>query len=439
MSAGRSPFSPRVVLALVLGGGLLFVLLLWLIGAGLGNSQANDGQAHGASKGLTGYAALAAYLERRGEPVAFARTPRALQQDDLLILTPPREADGAAIAQLVTQRRYMGPTLVVTPKWTGQPVPRRSKVFKRGWVEITDPEPPRWEGFEDGLQVRLAPMRAGGQPARWRGLGLGGELPSSENVLSGQGPGLVPLVVGEQDGRILAGYLNDAGDYPTLRALAAGTAPEPVPDDEGEIDPDIHPVILVFEPDLLNNYGLGDAVNAALGERLVRAALDNHEGHDGVTFDLTFNGFARSSNLLTLAFQPPFLAATLCLLLAALVLGWRAFLRFGPPLANGPALAFGKQALVSNAAALLRRAGRLHLAGQPYADAARERIARALALPHRLDPAATEAAIDRALAARDASATPFSTAAATMRAARRPAELVEAAQVLHSLERTLKR
>ncbi len=157
-----------------------------------------------------------------------------------------------------------------------------------------------------------------------------------------------------------------------------------------------------------------------------------------VSFDLTLNGFARSANLLTLAFTPPFLAATLCLLIAALAVGWRAFLRFGPPRQGTRAIAFGKRALIANAAGLIRRTRRLHLVAAPYADHARERLARALALPRLADAEATEAAIDRALAARAGTPAPFSQIAARLRAARRPADILKAARDMHSLERTLK-
>ena len=108
----------------------------------------------------------------------------------------------------------------------------------------------------------------------------------------------------------------------------------------------LQPIIVVFEPDLLDNYGMAGAANALLADRLVHAATD---GARVVNFDLTLNGFARTPNLLTLAFTPPFLAATLCLLLAALAVGWRAFLRFGPPRTATRAIAFGKRALVANA------------------------------------------------------------------------------------------
>ena len=103
------------------------------------------------------------------------------------------------------------------------------------------------------------------------------------------------------------------------------------------------------------------------------------------------------------------------------------------------AIAFGKRALVSNAAGLIRRTGRLHLVAAPYADAARERLARALALPHHADAAATEAAIDRALAARAPAMRPFSLISAELRASHRPHDMLRAAQDLNALERMLKR
>lgn len=428
-----SPFSPRAVLGLVVVGGLAFLAFLWLIGAGLTGGNPNDGQASVGGKGLNGYAAMADYLERRGYAVSRVQSLASLKQPGLLILTPPADAEGKDIAEVVTHRRPIGPTLIILPKWQVAQVGQLTPGAKPGWVTLSGVEVPNWTEFYDDISLGLKPMRAGGKVASWRGLGSGGDLPSSENVLSGAGDALVPLVVGTEDGRVLAGYIDD-GDYPALRDVAEGYAPEPDPD---TVDDTLYPLVMVFEPDLLNNQGFADAPNAVLAEALVREVLDG--GDKVVAFDLTLNGYGRSQNLLTLAFTPPFLAATLCLLLAAGVIGWRAFHRFGPPLLAGRGIAFGKRALVANAAALVRRTRRLHLIGAPYADAARDRLARALALPQRLDGPATEAAIDRALATRAPDLMPFSAAAAAMRAARRPADLLRAAQTLHSLERTLTR
>lgn len=434
----RSPFSPAAVLGLVGLGTALFVALLWMIGAGMVHGPMNDGGAHGASKGLTGYAGLARLLEKQGWQVSLARGEAELAQPGLLILTPPQEADGKAIDRIVQRRKHIGPTLVVTPKWRAMPIGgagAQAPGAKAGWVALGGAAPPEWKGFLDDIGVALAPAEG---TREWFAQGASGTLPSGKAVLSGHGEALVPLVALRPEGRVLAAYISGIGRWPALDSLAldapdAGTAPDP----EAEPEAGSYPLVVVFEPDLLDNYGFASRETAREALRLVEAATGDSPRR--VTFDLSLNGFARSPNLLTLAFTPPFLAATLCLLLAALLVGWRAFLRFGPALSAGPALAFGKRQLVANAAGLVRRSRRLHLLGPPYAALVRERLVRALALPHRADRAAREAAIDRALAHRAPGSEPFSAAAARLGAASRPAETLSAAQALHQIERNLER
>ncbi len=434
MSGGSDDggFSPPVVLGLVLFGAAAFIALLWMIGSGMADRDPNASGAHVAGKGLNGYAALARFMDERGWEVSQARSRGALKQGGLLVLTPLHWSDPDEIEAAVKLHRQSGPTLVIMPKWLTATLPRRTVKVKEGWVSLVEADSPRWPGFHDEISVDLSPMRGSGKTAAWSGAGLSGALPVSEKVASGAGDELTPLVEGDQNGRMLAAYLGyDGGDTDGLDAIALEEGIGPG-DDQA-----LFPLIFVFEPDLLNNYGFSDLANAQLAERIALAAIDG--GEKKLIFDLTLPGYARSENLLTLAFTPPFLAATLCLLLAAAVLLWRALNRFGPPLAAGRGIAFGKRALVANAAGLVRRARRLHLVGPPYADAARERLVRALALPHRLDPAQAEKAIDRALAARAPEAQAFSAASAAMRTARRPADLLRAAQTLHSLERILTR
>ena len=432
MSAGQeNPFSPRTVLGLLLFGAVAFIALLWSIGAGLTTGDANDGGGHAEGRGRNGYAAMARYLDKRGYAVSRVRSLPALDDPGLLILTPPHDADGAALNTIVDARRTVGPTLVITPKWRTYPFPANTAKVPKGWVGLAGADTPDWPRFRDDVSVAIAPMRGGGRTARWSGAGLSGALPVSESVEAGTGKYLVPLVTGDQDARVLAGYINDQGYYAGLETIAADGGAERAE----EADEDQYPLVLVFEPDLVNNYGMADAANARLAQRLVDAMLDG--APRTVAFDLTLNGYARSANLLTLAFKPPFLAATLCLLLAALAVGWRAFLRFGPARRGTREIAFGKAALVDNAAGLIRRARRLHLIGGPYADAARERLARGLGLPAQADAAGTEAAIDRALAGSHPDLPPFSVAAAALRAARKPLDLLRSARDIHALERTL--
>jgi hypothetical protein len=420
-----NPFAVKTVLALVLFGAVAFVMLLWMIGSGVASGSTNNGGSHAGSKGLAGYAALAEFLEERGHRIALSRSPASLDDPGLLILTPPQNAAGSEIEAIVARRREVGPTIVITPKWLAAAVPSGTPQAKRGWVTLGGTLAPRWEGFLDEVSVDIGP-----RSSQWAARGVSGVLPAPATVETGQGPGLEPLVM-TRSGGILAAYLQDDGFYPMLEQAALQTA------SEGGDETALYPLIVVFEPDLLNNYGMARRENALLADRLIAAALG--DGPRVVVFDVTLNGLGRSANLLTLAFTPPYLAATLCLLLAALVAGWRAFLRFGPPLAAARAIPFGKRPLVENAAGLIRRTRRLHLVTRPYADHMRERIARTLALPRQPSREATEAGIDKALSQRLPGAEPFSALADRLRAARRPATILRAAQALHTLERNLHR
>jgi hypothetical protein len=200
--------------------------------------------------------------------------------------------------------------------------------------------------------------------------------------------------------------------------------------EEADCDGDKWNLTVVFEPDLFNNYGLADRSRARLAAEVIELA---REGQDvPIVFDLTLNGLGASKNLLTLAFAPPFLAATLCLILALAVVAWRAFGRFGPPLAEARSIAFGKARLAANAAGFIRRSGRLHLLGPPYVALVARRLASAFGL-RSADPAA----IDAALARRAPDTAPFTQLAARLESARGPSQTLRAAHALKSLERTV--
>ena len=119
------------------------------------------------------------------------------------------------------------------------------------------------------------------------------------------------------------------------------------------------------------------------------------------------------------------------------MIAWRGFRRFGPPVAEAPALAKGKRQLARNGAALVERARRLHLLGPPYAALVAARIAEALGI-READPQAREAAIARVLAARGLAAD-YAERAEALRRARHSAELLRAAGALRTIERTLAR
>jgi len=431
-TAGGNPFSNRTVLALVLFGALVFVALLWMIGAGMTSGSTNDGGNHAGGKGLTGFAAFSTLLEKRGYQVRISRSEAALDQPGLLVLTPPHLAEAKKIDGIITRRRFVGPTLLILPKWFAAPVPAamRTSKIREGWVIIGDATPPFWGKDLATLgELDLKDEKPRSAPPAWAGFGGTGRLPDAkaEQTMSS---GKVLGLVSDDEGQVLAGYLEDGASHPEL-AAAAGV--KLAPDNK---DPS-YPLVIVAEPDLINNYGFSRKENALLALALVEASMGNER--IPVIFDLTLNGLARNANLLTLAFTPPFLAATLCLMLAGLAIGWRAFLRFGPPRKPVRAIAFGKRALVGNTSGLLRRARRLHLIAGPYVERTRDRISRSLALPRHAGREATDAAIDRAMAARSPDSPPFTELARQLRSARNAHEIVKAAQDLHALERTLTR
>lgn len=427
MNAGA--FNPRVVLGLVLFGALAFAATLYLIGAGETSRGPNDGGSHAAARGLTGFAALADILEAEGHEVTISRNQASLDDEGLLILTPPTFADGEEIAELIERRRYTGPTILVLPKWFAMEIPANVPVEKEdGWVMLSGATEAQWvEDFEGEYRTEAevdALDPADG--ADWEWGDWNGTLPDRKEVQTITDATMIALVTASNGG-ILAGYYDDGGYYPVLDE-AAGLAPA----DEEELDTSRWNFMVVADPDLFDNYGMADRERAALAHELVDVAM---EGEDlPVIFDLTLNGLGKTQNLLTLAFAPPFLAATLCLVLALAVVGWRAFRRFGPPLAEDRAIAFGKRRLVANGAAFILRTRRLHLLTAPYIDTIRHRIAAALRLR-----SADDDALDQAITRRAPDAPRFADSAAALRSATRPHDILRAASALKALERKLTR
>jgi len=427
-SANPRAFDPKTVLGLVLFGAIAFIATLYFIGTGNTGRDVNDGGTHASAKGLNGFAGLTALLENSDHDVSLSRSPSKFDEEALLILTPPMGSDPDEITAILDSRRYLGPTLVILPKWLAFQLPANPLgEAKDGWVELGRSFVPQWAADLDApyaLELSYE-VDADNSGTQWQGLGYSGKLPEPRYSAE-TGTALQPLVKNGKD-EILAGYVDDDGYYPAL-AETAGIQPG----DPDYLDSSKWAVIFVVDPDLMNNYGLADAARAELAHALVDAAM---EGEDlPIVFDQTLNGLGTSKNLLTLAFTPPFLAATLCLILAMIVVGWRAFRRFGPPVAEGRVIAFGKARLVENSAGFIQRSKRLHLLSIPYADLIRDRIAKTLGLRHPDDEA-----IAAALSRRAADAPDYSEAVQNLRNAQTKQELLRAAAALRSIERTLEK
>lgn len=446
MSAAANPqaFSARGTLAIVVAGLISFVVLLgWL---GTGAPRENNGGAHAMGKGIAGYAALAAMLGAEGHSVRYNRAPKGSGDAALMVLTPPHEIDPKDIALILDRRRAgIGPTLLILPKWQTEALPSDPRVDPRswrarllgppkapaGWTAIVGARGPQWHGVLDKIGVSLGAEKGPAAHGWMTADGVRGPLADDHRVLAGggtddEGAALVPLVR-SGDGRILAGYFADGGSYPALEQLA-GTA-------VSGHESNFRPLVVVFEPDLFNNRGMATRETALLADRLIAALApaDDSGAPADIEFDLALDGLGAPRNLLTLAFTPPFLAATICLLVAVAGAVWSGFVRFGPSRDGAPAARVGRIALVSGGARLLLRARRHHLLTRPYADAVRERLLAALALPR----AQADAAIERIQATRAPGTRRFSLAVARLEVARQPATITAAAAELHTIEQAL--
>lgn len=469
-----SPFSRAGLLALIVVGFGVFLAILYLIAMGNPGAQnSQNARAHAASKGLNGYSALVELVEADGHRVSRSRSQSGLETSDLLILTPPRYMDPEELASILERREYLGPTLVILPKWRAIPS-RFSRLLedpdaaKDGWVLLDGASLPRWAEAEEGILAlglerggtKEAPQDASVMAQRMAEVVANAspeasdpENPDSENPDPESGgeervditrdpqsfttvypldeiTGLLPTSVGffappdpsrkpivqDQAGRMIAfSYEQDSYYEDPADRLSEDYGPS-------------NWIVFVIEPDLMNNWGLADETRAMAALSLVRN-MDWGE-FDGVVFDLTLNGFGGTINLLTLAFEPPFVAATICLILAIIILGWRAFLRFGPSVVRARETAFGKARLVTNGADLIVRAGRLALLVEPYISLSAKRMARSLGLP-KPEPDA----INAALALRQPDEASFTERCNDLRSASKVSDIVRAARALNDQTR----
>ncbi|MEL6237718.1 MAG: DUF4350 domain-containing protein [Pseudomonadota bacterium] len=456
---GASPFGRLGLLALLVVGFAVFLAILYFIATGnTGATNTNDGRAHAASKGLNGYSALVELIEADGFAVKKSRGTSALDTYDLLILTPPRYSDPEELAAIIERREYRGPTLVILPKWNSIPsrfIARRvePEKIKDGWVVLGSATAPLWAQAEDG--VLALDLERGGTKEQSEEAEAGKEQAfelrdarAASGQGTGQNTGRPDVTENPQAFSTLYPLTSITGTLPTSLGFYSKPAPQRKPiitdqagrmiafsyetdssyDDPSELEADDYEpsnwLVFVVEPDLMNNWGLADEKRAMAALTLVRNM--GWGDFDAVVFDLTLNGFGGTINLLTLAFQPPFVAATICLVLAVLIIGWRAFLRFGPPAARERETAFGKSRLVTNGADLILRAGRLSLLIEPYIALSAKRTARAFGLA-KPEPDL----IDAAVAARQPGEPSFTARCNDLRKASKPSDILRAARALN--------
>lgn len=387
MSVQANPFKRTTIIIMFAIGFAAFVALLYGLGAGDRLSSGNNGGAHGASNSLVGYKALATLLEKTGREVKLSRNAAAIDKPGLLILTPNAYAEAEKISEVIQERAYVGPTMIILPKWNVATTNLVGMESKKGWaqrlgivesdsgvnmlsdivdIKLQTIRPEQDEKVNEGKsEAVIASERQSTaskfNPSEIANSAVGDPIPVPEIHVTMTGDYIRNILEDPENEESLIGYVDDGGVYESLERLD----PSRITADD-EIDSAYYPVIIVADADLMNNTGMGN-------KRVARHALDliaalEAQTDGPIVFDLTFNGLGSSDNLLTLAFKPPFLSATICLIIAALAAAWMAFNRFGPPIRDRRSIDFGKTALVNNSAGFIHRMQREHLVASPYGE-----------------------------------------------------------------------
>jgi hypothetical protein len=399
--ASTGAFSFTTMLAMVLVGVVCLAGIALLSAFEPEMKTGNDGQAHALSKSSIGYLALSRLMDGAGFSVDLNR--RGLEDGendyDTVVLAPTPMTDADSILDFYRD----GPTVIILPKWLAQ----RDKQ-KRGWAQLIMPLT-----TEDTFDILPADLRSDAKLTQAAGptsvtltyrnaltddVSEFGKTKPIKSLRTISGSKWIPIITGPSGGAVIAKYKETN-------------------------------VYVVADPDIFNNAGMASLTNAKLAETFF-FDIASEEGDTLLVFDLTLNGFQKTPNLGRLLVQPPLLGATLCLVLASILVAIQAAIRFLPPKEMTRAVALGKKGLADNTAGLLRMGGREHRMSLPYANVLKKLVMKAIGAPQGQDPVAQNAMLDR-VSELSNSQLRYSNLVADASAAATPQELVKVAQDLH--------
>jgi hypothetical protein len=352
--------TPRVAVGLVVVS--MLSLLAFFVFSAYEPELRDDtgGDTHALSRSAIGFAGLRVLLNADGIDNVIDRgpAPREVAHDSLEIVTPPGFGAEEDLNKLVRTPHDKRQWLVILPKWVAfsDPVVRghvmKGPMFSHGEVEAILGKISKktkivrhWGSFSPKLVATVedfGPFPQG--------------LAKVDALQTISGPDWQPVISSADGGAVLAKLNN-------------------------------YPIYVLADPDLMNTHGLNDLPTAALAI----STIQNLRSSGGlVHFDVTLNGFGTTPSLLRKAFEPPFLGATLCAILAALLMAFHALVRFGTPPLPPPVYARGKAALVNNAADMIRMLHREPRMAGRYAQTTRNLALRALGVRRALDAGDSE-------------------------------------------------
>lgn len=370
-----SPFAARTIGIIVAVAVLGFAAFLLLSAYAPDLRPGRDGGGHALSTSAVGFKGVVDLARGTGARVTLIRDERERRFLRTLVATPGPDTSQKAMREFLAARG-MRPTLIVLRKWRVQRQPANP-----AWVEQL--------GLLPEAEV-MAPLR---------GI-VTFNLCRTGEAQAMCGPHVRPILT-NPDGRAFLARID-------------GSA-----------------VWVLSDPDMIDNRALATLEGARKAASILRVMAPARD----LAFDLTLNGFGRQPNLLKLAFEPPFLALTLCVLAAVALALMHATVRFGVPERDARALAFGKRALAENIAALLRLARRSHRTGAAYAMLVAEAAGRATGA--RLTGIALTRFLDGLGSDGRGSGPRYSDLAREAAEARNEAALLAAARKLHRWKETI--
>ncbi|MEE2879557.1 MAG: hypothetical protein VX593_11180 [Pseudomonadota bacterium] len=352
LPGNSNPFSARLVIILIAIGIVSFGAVMALMAWSPELSRKDRPGATPYSRSATGYAGLIQMLERENRDVSVSRRSELMYYSDgrLMVLTLPLYGRGFEIEELT------GPALIVLPKWSFLANPAR-RAFELDTRLAS----------EDAVDAMLGMIE---EDASLRRLRNPGEVDTPFGLFRPEFDHEMQVIKSETLEEVIG--------------LPGGQLLSRLPDRD---------VYVLADPDLLNNFGLANVENAAMGLSLIDYIGEG--GDRRLVFDATVHGFERSGSLLKTLLDIPFIGATLIGLATMLLIGWAAAIRFGAPEREAPAFAPGKQALADNSAGLITSARREARMAPGYLSLTRRALARDLGLPRTLSESELSALLDR--------------------------------------------
>ena len=346
--------TPKMIMSLVLIGIFSFTALVTLSGYAGDLRQQNNGQAHALSRSAIGFGGLTRLLGDMEYDVRMARTENVKYEDQntlrIFTLSRPYQADS------LDDLNLNSPTLIIMPKWITTPVKGSAGWVQKGWgdTHVWNVDNHERDLKELTGEVAFTTIESEDKSITYTVSSTVGDKPITpgfeiENLQWLKGENLLDIY------RVKAG--------PVLVNIQ---------------DTDTY---ILSDPDFMNTMGIESKSRARFAVDMIGAVIaDAGADPRRVDFDLTFHGFGGKTNVIKVLTQPPFLAATLCLLAAGGLIAWQAFSRFGDPLKMKRDYSLGKFSLADNAARFIRIAGREPNMAKDYTALIRKQVVKELNL-----------------------------------------------------------